>query len=285
MSEVPSRGWPTLLFSFTAVIGIATVAQVRATEPARELRVCADPNNLPFSNERREGFENRIAELIARDLGARLSHVWWAQRRGFIRNTLGAGECDVVFGVPGHSERALPTNPYFRSSYVFVARDTFAEPIASLDDPRLRTLRVGVHLIGDDYTNTPPAHALARRGIIRNVVGFSIYGDYSEPNPPARIIEAVARGQIDVAIVWGPFAGYFAPRQKQRLAITPMTEASDGPALPFRFDVSLGVGKGKEALRNELNDVLERRAPEIRAVLEQYGVPLLPPGPVQRAGR
>lgn len=258
------------------LIAAALVTAATAQEPAgarRVLRVCADPNNLPFSNERREGFENRLAELVARELGARLEYVWWAQRRGFIRNTLAAGECDVVFGVPSRFERVLATAPYLRSSYVFVSRDTISPPITSLDDPRLRSLRIGVHLIGDDYTNTPPAHALARRGIVRNVAGYTIYGDYREPNPPARIIEAVGRGEIDVAIVWGPFAGYFAPRERAKLRITPVTPASDGPAIPFQFDISLGVRRGNDSLRSELDAVLERRKEEIRAVLAQYGVP------------
>ncbi len=267
-----------------ALLMAALVTAAGAQEPApprRVLRVCADPNNLPFSNERREGFENRLAELVARDLGARLEFVWWAQRRGFIRNTLAAGECDVVFGVPSRFERVLATAPYLRSSYVFVSRDTISPPITSLDDPRLRTLRIGVHLIGDDYTNTPPAHALARRGIVRNVAGYTIYGDYREPNPPARIIEAVGRGEIDVAIVWGPFAGYFAPRQRTKLRITPVTPASDGPAIPFQFDISLGVRRGNDSLRSELDAVLVRRKREIRAVLAEYGVPSVE-GPSRR---
>ena len=261
-----------------ALAAAALLAVAAAQAPAgakRVLRVCADPNNLPFSNERREGFENRLAELVAKELGARLEYVWWAQRRGFIRNTLAAGECDVVFGVPSRFERVLATAPYVRSSYVFVSRHTISPPITSLDDPRLRTLRIGVHLIGDDYTNTPPAHALARRGIVRNVAGYTIYGDYREPNPPARIIEAVGRGDIDVAIVWGPFAGYFAPRERTKLRITPVTPASDGPAIPFQFDISVGVRRGNDSLRSELDAVLARRKKEIRGVLADYGVPMI----------
>jgi mxaJ protein len=260
------------------LVAAVMVAVAAAQAPAgtrRVLRVCADPNNLPFSNERREGFENRLAELVGKELGARVEYVWWAQRRGFIRNTLAAGECDVVFGVPSRFERVLATAPYVRSSYVFVTRDTISPPITSLDDPRLRTLRIGVHLIGDDYTNTPPAHALARRGIVRNVAGYTIYGDYREPNPPARIIEAVGRGDIDVAIVWGPFAGYFAPRQRTKLRITPVTPASDGPAIPFQFDISAGVRRGNDSLRSELDAVLARRKEEIRGVLAEYGVPMI----------
>ena len=168
-----------------------------------------------------------------------------------------------------------PTAPYFRSTYVFVSRDTLSPPVTSLDDPRLRRLRIGVHLIGDDYTNTPPAHALARRGIIRNVAGYTIYGDYSEPNPPARLVEAVAKGEIDVAVVWGPFGGYFAPRQGAGLQVTPVLPASDGPALPFQFDISAGVRRGNDSLRMELDRVFARRAREIGAILREYRIPLV----------
>lgn len=255
--------------------GAAPANDREAPPPQRTLRVCADPNNLPFSNEREEGFDNAIARLIAGDLGARLEYTWWAQRRGFIRNTLGAGVCDLVFGVPVGSERALPTRPYYRSTYVFVTRRALAPPLRSLDDPRLRRLRVGVHLIGDDYNNTPPAHALARRGIVRNVAGYSIYGDYREPNPPARLIEAVASGDVDVAIVWGPLAGFFARRGAPPLRVTPVTPAADGPELPFTFDVALGVRRGNDSLQREVNAVLRRRQPEIRAILERYGVPIV----------
>ena len=174
----------------------------------RVLRVCADPNNLPFSNEREEGFENRLAELLARELGAeRVEYTWWAQRRGFFRNTLNAGLCDVVMGVPSSVELAATTRPYYRSTYVFVTRADRGLDIRSLDDEALRRVRVGVSIIGDDYANAPPAHALAQRGIVGNVVGFSVYGDYAQPNPPARIVEAVAAGDVDVAVVWGPLAG------------------------------------------------------------------------------
>jgi len=272
MTRLARCGLWILLASFAAA-GVGSAQRPQA--PTRVLRVCADPNNLPFSNEREEGFENRLAELVARELGARLEYVWWAQRRGFIRNTISAGECDVVFGIPSRFERVLATAPYFRSTYVFVSRDSLSPPVTSLDDPRLRTLRIGVHLIGDDYTNTPPAHALARRGIIRNVAGYTIYGDYSEPNPPARLVEAVAKGEIDVAVVWGPFGGYFAPRQGTRLQVTPVVPASDGPALPFQFDISAGVRRGNDSLRMELDRVFARRAREIGAILREYRIPLV----------
>lgn len=266
------------LIVLALVAGVASAPACASGElqARRVLRICSDPNNLPFSNERGEGFENRIATLVAEELDADLAYTWFAQRRGFIRNTLRAGECDIVMGVPASFELALPTSPYYRSSYVFVYREDRGIDVRSFDDPVLRTLRVGVHLIGDDYSNTPPAHALAARGMIENVRGYSIYGDYAEPNPPARLIEAVARGEVDVAIAWGPLAGYFAPKQSVPLAIVPVSPQIDLPFLPFVFDVSFGVRRGEDSLRAELDRVLRRRSADIEAILREYGVPLLP---------
>ena len=239
---------------------------------ARELRVCADPNNLPFSNEAREGFENRIVALIAQDLGATVSYTWWAQRRGFIRSSLKAGACDLVAGTPSNMEILKTTRPYYRSTYVFVTRADAPMP-ASFEDPLLSEKRIGVQLIGDDGFNTPPAHALSRRGIVGNVRGYSLYGDYSQPNPPARIVEAVAKGEVDIAVVWGPLAGYFAERQHRPLRFMPVRPQFDGPRLPMVFDISMGVRKEDVALRQEIDDVLARRKPEIDAILAEFGVP------------
>jgi len=244
----------------------------RAAAPGRTLRVCADPNNLPFSNERGEGFENKIAELVARDRGASLSYTWWAQRRGFFRSTLGEGRCDVVLGVPTAFERVLATSPYYRSSYVFLSRRDRGLHVRSFDDPVLRTLRVGVQIVGADYANVPPAHALSRRGIVANVVGFDVYGDYRQESPPARIVTAVARGDVDLAVVWGPLAGYFALRQPVPLEMAAVSPARDG-VLPFAFDISMGVRRGNQALRDELDDVLRRRRADVDAILNDYGVP------------
>ena len=241
--------------------------------PARTLRVCADPNNLPFSNERREGLENRLAELVAADLGARVEYTWWAQRRGFIRNTLAADLCDVVMGIPGSFELALATRPYYRSTYVFVYRRNAGIALRSFDDPALRSLRIGVQMVGDDYSNTPPAHALANRGIIDNVRGYMVYGDYRDESPAARIIEAVAAGEIDVAVTWGPLAGYFASRQAVPLEIAPVAPQIDLPFLPFVFDIALGVKHGNDSLRAELDDVLVRRREDIGRLLDEFAVP------------
>ncbi|HJP84786.1 MAG TPA: substrate-binding domain-containing protein [Gemmatimonadaceae bacterium] len=261
--------------SLACVIAILASAYrpAHAGSDLSQLRVCADPNNLPFSNDKQQGFENRIAELVARDLGAKLSYVWWAQRRGFVRNTINQNQCDVLIGVPASFERTRPTIPYYRSTYVFVTRRDRHLKITSFDDRQLKRLRIGVQLIGDDGINTPPAHALSNRGIIRNVRGYSVYGDYRQPNPPARIVDAVANGEIDVAVVWGPLAGYFARREPVALDLTPVSPQIDLPFLPFVFDISMGVRRGNDTLRERLNAVIERRRVDIDRILDQYGVP------------
>lgn len=236
--------------------------------PQRVLRVCSDPNNLPFSNAKQQGFENRIADLIARDLQAKVEYTWWAQRRGFLRNTLRAKECDVVMGLPSAIELAATTRPYYRSTYVFVSKGL---DIGSFDDPRLKTLKIGVQIIGDDGANAPPAHALAARGIVDNVRGYTVYGDYSKPNPPARIVDAVASGEIDIAVVWGPLAGYFA--RQHGLRITPVSPQIDLPFLPFVYDIAVGVRREDVKLKEELDAVLARRKTDIARILDEYGVP------------
>jgi mxaJ protein len=245
------------------------------TQPGAPLRVCADPNNLPFSNDRGQGFENKIAELLARDLGKKVEYTWWAQRRGFVRNTLKAGSCDVIIGVPTGLEMVLPTSPYYRSTYVFVTRSKDDIRVRSFDDPVLRRIRVGVQLIGDDGTNSPPAHALSNRGIIYNVKGYAVYGDYSQESPPSRIIEAVARGEIDLAIAWGPMAGYWASRSPVPLKLVPVQPQIDLPFLPFVFDIGMGVRRGDTTFRASLQSVLTRRRTEINRILDEYAVPQL----------
>jgi mxaJ protein len=271
---LPRVQWTAVPVAHAQTQHAARSTHVARTTPAtRILRVCADPNNLPFSNARGEGFENRLAELVADELGARLEYTWWAQRRGFVRNTLKAGACDLIPGVPTSVEMVLPTRPYYRSTYVFVRRADAPFTVRSFDDPVLRRVKVGVQLVGDDGADTPPAHALGRRGVVRNVVGYTLYGDYAKPNPPARIVEAVARREVDVAVVWGPLAGYFARRQRAPLALTPVQPQVDVPFLPFVFDIAMGVRRGDTTFRDEVNAVLRRRKTTVDSILKAFGVP------------
>jgi mxaJ protein len=255
-----------------ALVALGTVAFAADAQSPNKLRVCADPNNLPYSNEKQEGFENKLADLIARDLGREVDYTWWAQRRGFFRLTLKAQQCDVVMGVPVSSERALTTDPYYRSTYVFVTRKDRNFDIRSINDPRLKQLRVGVQIIGDDYNNSPPAEALAKRGAVKNVVGYTVYGNYLTPNPTARIVEAVAKGDVDVAIVWGPQAGFFAARQTVPLTIRPVQPKADGP-FPFTFEISLGVRRSDAQFRKQLDRILARHKQDIDRLLTEYHVP------------
>ena len=243
--------------------------------PQRTLTACADPNNLPFSNKAGEGFENKLAQIIASDLHARLDYVWWAQRRGYVRNTLNERKCDFWPGIGSNVEMVATTRPYYRSTYVFVSRASEKLNGLTLDDPRLKTLKIGVELVGDDASNTPPAHALAARGIISNVHGYMLYGDYSKPNPPAQILQAVEHGDVDVALVWGPLAGYFAARSPIPLKLEPVTPWMADMQWPMQFDISVGVQKDDEKLLKQIDQVIERHSADIAKLLEAYHVPVV----------
>jgi len=240
----------------------------------RVLTVCADPNNLPFSNRAGEGFENKLAELIARELHARLDYVWWAQRRGYVRNTLNERKCDFWPGVASGLEMLATSRPYYRSTYVFVTRERDSLGGLTLDDPRLRKLKIGVQLVGDDANNTPPAHALSARGMVDNVHGYMLYGDYGRPNPPAAILDAVERGDVDVALVWGPLAGYFAPQSTIPLRLEPVTPWFADQQWPMQFDISVGVRKDDQKLLKEIDRILIRRSADVRKLVETYRVPI-----------
>jgi mxaJ protein len=257
--------------AFPSLAAIALAVCATAAN-ARELRVCADPNNRPFSAEDGSGMENKIADLIGQELGANVTYTWFAQRRGFLRHTLNAGKCDLVPGIPAKMEMLRTTKPYYRSGYVFVRKEG-APKIESLDDPALKTLRIGVQLIGNDATNTPPVHALARRGITENVRGFMVYGDYALPDPVSPIVQAVANGDVDVAIVWGPPAGYFSAQQKVKLAIDPLPPSSVEGDPPMRFDIAMGVRKSEPDLAAEIDRALTMRRADIDAILASYHVP------------
>lgn len=283
-----SRGFAS---GFLAVIALAVYAatmpaQSKAATPARTLRVCADPNNMPFSNQQQQGFENRIAALIAKDMGREVEYFWFRQGEKFFRQTLDRSVCDVVMGVPTGLDEVATTQPYYRSTYVLLSRKASDLEINSLDDPRLRQLRIGVHILGDEKDSLPPVNALMRRGIVQNLVGFSIFGNLMEKDPPADVIRALAQGKVDVAIVWGPLGGYYSRESSVPLQVTPLADDPKDPDLPFHFDIAIGVRANDDALRAALDEELKRRRPDIENILHSYGIPqvALPAETAQAAG-
>ena len=247
-----------------------------AANGAPLLRVCADPNNLPYSDQQQQGFENQLAAMIASDLGMQVSYTWFPQRGSFFRKTLDAGKCDVVMGVPAGMKEIATTQPYYRSGYVFVSRRDRHLNILSLDDPRLHQLRIGIHDLGDTDREVPPVRALTSRGIISNLVGYNIFGaSLDETNPSSDLIKAVEQGDVDLALAWGPMAGYFAGLSKVPLVVTPIEGDPANPSLPLSFDIAAGVRKGDDRLKQQLDDELQRRRTEIQHLLITYGVPQL----------
>jgi quinoprotein dehydrogenase-associated probable ABC transporter substrate-binding protein len=253
-----------------AAILFAPVSDYAATP---HLRVCADPNNLPYSNDQMQGFENHIADLVAKDLGMEVSYFWYPQRERFFRQTLNSGMCDVVMGVPSGFDEAATTRPYYRSTYVFVSRHDRDLHIHLFDDPRLKTLSIGVHILGNGDDSLPPVHALTSRGIVHNLVGFSIFGNLYEANPAADLLQAVSDKKVDVAVAWGPLAGYFTQHSQVPLDITPIDEDSLNPNLPLSFDIGMGVRLGDSKLKQQLDSELIRRKVEIDQILHTYGIP------------
>ncbi len=247
----------------------------KAWKDLKAFRVCGDPTNPPFSDSTRQGFENKLAELIARELGDSVVYVWWPQRRGFVRNTLNAAVCDVIMGVPAQYDLTLATKPYYRSTYYIVSRADRHIDITSLNDPAIKRLRIGVNTIGDNYTNTPPSEALAARGI-SNVKGYSTF--YGEEHHPRDIIDGVVKGEVDIALVWGPVAGYYAKQSPVPLKLVALPD-SDSTGLPFAYDVAIGVRRSDRELKERLDEILERKRDAVQQLLREYNFPTVPPHP------
>jgi mxaJ protein len=239
------------------------------------LRVCADPDNMPLSNQKGEGYEQKIAELVAREWNSKVEYAWWPVRRGFFSRALNGRYCDVAIEAPAGLDMAGVTKPYFRSGYVFVTRKDSGLDIKSLGDPRLKKLKIGINLLNSDAENTPPAMALSQYGVIGNLVGFTTF--YSDSARPEDIVNAVAKNEVDVAIVWGPLAGYFAKRAPAPLNLQPLPERDSlTPDFPFQYNIGMAVRRRDRALRDSLQSVIQRKGPEIQAILKQYGVPVFP---------
>jgi mxaJ protein len=249
---------------------VCGLAGVSAGNQGESIRVCADPSNLPYSNRELQGFENKIAEVVALELGATLSYYWWPAQMGLIRHTLQVDQCDAFMSIPKGFDPVLWTKAYYRSSYVLVYRRDRNLGLRSLDDPALKRLRIGAHV------NTPPFAAVANRGLADNVVTYRLFFDPQDTDParrPDKVLQDVLSGEVDVALAWGPLAGYFAKQHPSALEMVPL---EDDDKLPMSYEFSMGVRKGNRELRGRLEGVLDRREADIRKILGEYGVPLLP---------
>ena len=231
------------------------------------LRVCADPHNLPFSNEAGEGFENKIAELLAEELGRQVEYTWYPQSIGFVRNTLGAHACDVVMGTVSTGELVQNTNPYYRSSYALVQRADAQTKAHALTDPQLADLRIGA------VARTPPIDILAKQGLLKNVTPYALVVDTRYDSPGRDMVEDVAAGKIDVGVLWGPIAGYWAKQASVPLEVIALSGENAGARLDFR--IAMGLRRNEPEWKQVLNDFIAKRKAEIQAILLEYGVPLL----------
>jgi quinoprotein dehydrogenase-associated probable ABC transporter substrate-binding protein len=232
------------------------------------LRVCADPRNLPFSNDRGEGFENKLAELLAQKLGRKLAYAWYPQSVGFVRNTLGAHRCDVIPGFPQGDDLVQSTNPYYRTAYAVVVRPGDGlDDLDSLADPRLKTKRIGI------VAGTPPATYLAINGLMGKAKPYPLVIDTRVDSSAAAMMADLASREIDVAVVWGPMAGYYARQANPRMRVTPLTKERGGPQLAYR--IAMGVRPTDQNWKRLLNHLIAESEADINRLLAGYGVPLL----------
>lgn len=258
------------------------LAQRPAPLTAGLLRVCADPDNMPFSNQKGEGYENKIADLIANTWHSKLEYVWWPIRRGYYR-ILNGTYCDLVIESPAGLDAAGSTKPYYRSGYAFVSRKgSGLEDLNSLDDPRLKKLKIGVNLfVSSDGEHSPPEMALSSHGVVGNLKGYNV--SYDENIRPEDIINGVAKKEVDLAIVWGPMAGYFVKRSTVPLVLTPIAvDVDSASGYPMQYNIGMAVRRRDHEFRDSLNAFLDQHQSEIQDVLKEYSVPTSPIPPEKK---
>ncbi len=232
------------------------------------LRVCADPANMPFSNEKGEGFENKIAEIVASELKVPVSYVWFPQAIGFIRQTLFARRCDVVIGYAQGDELVLNTNHYYRSVYTLVYRKGHGlDGVETLADPRLKDLRIGV------IAGTPPSATMAKLGLIARARPYPLMVDRRFESPAENMIADIRSGEIDAGVLWGPMAGHFAANGGEKLEVVPLLKETVGPRMAYR--ITFGVRNLEDEWKRQLNEIIAKRQGDIDAVLLSFGVPLV----------
>ena len=258
---------PVLLIAAHAKAQTGEEGSIELVDP-RVLRVCADPRDLPFSNEAGEGFENKIAALLAQKLGKTLAYEYYPGATGFVRNTLNAHRCDVIMGMPQGDDIVQGTNPYYRTTYALVSKQgSGLEKVDSLEDPLLQSKRIGI------VAGTPPATNLAVNGLLGNAKSYPLVVDTRVDSPTSTMMEDLEEGRIDVAILWGPIAGYFAKQAKTPMKVTPLVKETSGPRMIYR--IGMGVRHSDQEWKRLLNKLISENQAEISHILAAYGVPLL----------
>jgi quinoprotein dehydrogenase-associated probable ABC transporter substrate-binding protein len=247
--------------------GAGPNAELELVDP-KVLRVCADPSNLPFSNDKGEGFENRIAELLAEKLHKTLAYAWYPQATGFVRNTLGAHRCDLIPGFPQGDELVQSTNPYYRTAYALVIKpNSGLDDLNTLSDPRLKDKRVGI------VAGTPPATYLAAAGLMRKAKPYPLVVDTRVDSSAVAMLRDLASGEIDIGVLWGPMAGYYAKQAGPPMRVKLLLKESGGPPLVFR--IGMGVRPTDQNWKRLLNRLIAENRADLNRLLIGFGVPLL----------
>jgi mxaJ protein len=279
------RSWTRAGFLAPVLLGVAVPVSAQRPAPLQPglLRVCADPDNMPSSNDKGEGFENKLAGMIAKEWNSKLEYVWYPTRRGYFR-ILNGMYCDVAMEAPAGLDMAGATKPYFRSGYFFVSRKgSGLENVSSLADPRLKKLKIGVNIYTSDAENSPPAMALSQYGVVGNLTGYSTF--FSEGGSrPEDIVNAVASKAVDIAIAWGPLAGYFGNKSTTPLVLQPLPEKDSLSETPFRYSIGLAVRRRDRELRDSLQSFLDRHQADVQALLKEYSIPTFPIPPAKKDG-
>ena len=255
------------LVGFVVLEGEPAVAQTSDIVDRNELKVCADPSNLPFSDEKKEGFENKIAELLGAELGLKVDYAWFPQVIGFVRNTLRAHLCDLVMGTVAGDEIMQTTNPYYFTTYVMFYRSDKGLAFEGTQDPRLGSLHLGV------VAGTPPGDLLVRHELMAHAKPYALTVDTRSESPTHQMVQDVVDGTIDVGFLWGPIAGYYRKHDELPLALVPLKDEPGAPRMEYH--IAMGVRANEPEWRRRVNAAILKKQADITAILRDYGVPLL----------
>jgi quinoprotein dehydrogenase-associated probable ABC transporter substrate-binding protein len=260
----------SLAAAFLAALFVPATAQAQNTSDLvsrTELRVCADPANLPFSNNKEEGFENKIAQILGKDLNLPVSYVWFPQVVGFVRNTLAAHRCDLIMGTVAGDEMVQTSNPYYYTSYVMLYRSDKGLSLTGIDDPKLQSLTVGV------VAGTPPTDLILKYKLADRMRSYALVVDTRFESPTHEMIKDVADGKIDVGLLWGPIAGYYVRRDKLPITFVPLKNEPGMPRMDYH--IAMGVRPNEPEWRRQINAAIVKEHDAIVAVLKDFGMPLL----------